>query len=123
MTREQLCRIGCALPGVAVGIWFRTPALEVRGKSFTRLKEDGATVVFLVDDVDEQEILVTARPEIDFITDHSRGYAAVLARLARLPVSECRERLEQGWRIKAPKRLVRELDAAQGTVRPKRRRA
>ena len=47
MTWEQLCKLGRGLPDVAEGIWFRTPALKVRGKAFARLKEDGKTVVFL----------------------------------------------------------------------------
>ena len=108
MTWKQLCRIGLELPDVAEGIWFRTPALKVRGKSFVRLKEDGKSVVFLLDSVDEQEFLIAARPEVYFITDHYRGYPAVLARLAALRAPECRHRLERAWRIKAPKLLVKE---------------
>ena len=46
MKWEQLCKLGCELPEVREGIWFRTPSLEVRGKSFVRLKEDGKSVVF-----------------------------------------------------------------------------
>ena len=109
--------VGLELPEVVEGIWFRTPALKVRGKSFCRLKEDGATVVFLLDDVDEQDLLIRARPGVYFITDHYRGYPAVLARLPKLGVAECRERLEQGWRLKAPKRLVAALDASRRGAR------
>ena len=47
-------------------------------------------------------------PAVYYITDHYRGYPAVLARLAKLKVGEARERLEQGWRLKAPKKLVRD---------------
>jgi hypothetical protein len=39
------------------------------------------------------------------------GDAVVLARLAKLRVAECRRRLEQGWRLKAPKALVKQRDA------------
>ena len=112
MTWEKLCKLGLELPEVAVDIWFRTPALKVRGKSFCRLKEDGKDVVFLLDSVEEQEALCDAMPAVYYITDHYRGYPAVLARLAKLQVREARERLEQGWRLKAPKRLVREFDDA-----------
>jgi hypothetical protein len=112
MTWEQLCRLGRALPEVAEDVWFRTPALKVRGKSFCRLKEDGRSVVFLLPSVEEQEILIEARPDVYFITDHYRGYPAVLARLAALRVPECRRRLEQAWRVKAPRALVRQREAA-----------
>lgn len=121
MTWKQLCTLGLELPDVVEGIWFRTPALKVRGKSFVRLKEDGQSVVFLLDSVDEQEFLIAARPDVYFITDHYRGYPAVLARLAALPPSECRHRLAQAWRIKAPKLLVKRC-SAEGPSRPTRRR-
>jgi hypothetical protein len=122
MKWEQLVRLGCELPEVVEGLWFRTPALNVRGKSFVRLKEDGESVVFLLESDDEQEFLIQARPEIYFITDHYRGWPAVLARLAPLRMPECRLRLEQSWRLKAPRTLVKQFDAARGE-RPRRQRS
>jgi hypothetical protein len=112
MTWEQLCKLGRELPEVTEGIWYRTPSLQVRGKSFVRLKEDGESVVFLLDDVDEQEFLTETRPEVYHITDHYRGRASVLARLVKLRVPECRFRLERAWRRKAPRKLIEQLDAA-----------
>lgn len=111
MNWEQLVKLGRELPEVEEGIWYRTPALHVRGKSFVRLKEDGKSVVFLLESVDEQEFLTRAQPELYFITPHYIGYPSVLARLAKLRVAECRRRLEQGWRLKAPKVLVKQRDA------------
>jgi len=122
MKWEQLSKLGRELPEVEEGIWYRTPALAVRGKSFVRLKEDGESVVFLVDSVDEQEFLIGAQADIYFITDHYRGYPAVLARLAALRVPEARLRLERGWRIKAPKTLLKQHDVGAGTPKPARRR-
>ena len=108
MNWVQLSRLGRELPEVEESVWYRTPSLAVRGKSFLRLKEDGRSVVFLVEDVDEQQLLVQMKPAIYFITDHYRGYAAVLARLAKLRVAACRERLARAWRQKAPAALVRQ---------------
>jgi hypothetical protein len=110
MTWEEICALGRELPEVTEGIWFRTPALLVRGKSFVRLKEDGKSIVFLTEDVDEQEFLIAARPKVFFITDHYRGYPAVLARLSALRKGECRARLEVAWRKRAPKRLIKKLE-------------
>jgi hypothetical protein len=70
-----------------------------------RMKEDGESVVFMLENVDEQEFLTQAQPEIYFITDHYRGWPAVLARLAKLRAPECRLRLERAWRLKAPRSL------------------
>lgn len=111
MNWQQLCKLGCGLPEVAQGTWYGTPALKVRGKGFVRLKEDGKSVVFLLDDVDDQELLIADRPEIYFITDHYRGYPSVLARLAKLPVQECRIRLEQAWKQKATPALIRQFES------------
>lgn len=109
MNWEQLCQLGCKLPEVRIETWYRTPALKVRGKGFCRLKEDGKTVVFLLDSVDQQELLIQVQPELYFITDHYRGWPAVLARLPQLKVAEAHQRLEQAWRLKAPKKLQQAL--------------
>ncbi|HWM84854.1 MAG TPA: MmcQ/YjbR family DNA-binding protein [Kofleriaceae bacterium] len=124
MKWEHLCKLGLELPEVAESIWFRTPALKVRGKAFVRLKENGKDVVFMTENVDEQEYLIEAQPDIYFITDHYRGWPAVLARLARLRVPECRLRLERAWRVKAPRALIAQLDGADAPTRspaPRRR--
>ncbi|WP_437935933.1 MmcQ/YjbR family DNA-binding protein [Sorangium sp. So ce341] len=121
MNWEQLCKLGLALPEVVEDVWFRTPALKVRGKSFVRLKEDGQSVVFLLESVDEQEFLIETQPDIYFITDHYRGYPAVLARLSALRAPECRMRLERAWRLKAPKTLAKQLDQP-APAKPRRKR-
>jgi len=112
MNWQQLCKLARELPEVEEGSWYGTPGLKVRGKGFVRLKEDGESVVFLLDDVDDQELLLEQDPELYHITDHYVGYAAVLARLKRLRVPECRIRLEQAWRRKATPALVREFERA-----------
>jgi len=111
MNWQQLCKLGLELPDVEEGTWYGTPALKVRGKGFVRLKEDGQSVVFLLDDVDDQDLLIGERPDVYHITDHYLGYAAVLARLSKLRADECRIRLEQAWRQKASPALVRRFEA------------
>ena len=120
VTWERLRDLGLELPEVVESTWFRTPALKVRGKSFVRLKEDGENVVFLTDSVDEQEFLVRSRPDIYHITDHYRGYPAVLARLDALDTAECRFRLECAWRARAPKSLVKQWDGGAPAARARR---
>jgi hypothetical protein len=110
MTWQELCALGMNLPEVTEDTWYGTPALKVRGKGFVRLKEDGANVVFMLESVDEQEALIRLKPKIYFITDHYRGYATVLARLAALPTKEAKQRLEDAWRVKATKALVKKFD-------------
>jgi hypothetical protein len=112
MTWKQLCKLAGELPEVAEDYWYGTPALKVRGKAMVRLKEDQETVVFILESVEEQESLIETRPKLYFITDHYRGYPAVLARLAKLPVREARVRLERAWRVKAPRKLLNAFDAS-----------
>lgn len=111
MKWDAVVALGLELPEVREGIWYRTPSLEVRGKSFVRLKEDGTSIVFLLEDVADQEALIEAMPKVYFITDHYRGYPAVLARLSALRKGECRTRLEVAWRVRAPKALAKSRDA------------
>ena len=106
---ETVRRIALALPEVEEGTWFRTPAWKVRKKSFARLWEDGETLVVMVE-LGEKELLMAAEPEIFFETPHYHGYPAVLVRLAAIAEDELAEVLEDSWRIKAPKRLVKLRD-------------
>ena len=122
MTWQEIAKLGRELPEVEEGLSYGTPALEVRGKGIARLKEDGASVVFMLENVDEQEFLTELHADVYFITDHYRGHPAVLARLARLGARECRLRLETGWRIKAPKSLVRQHDAQRAATKRARKR-
>jgi hypothetical protein len=123
MTWAELCKLARALPEVTEDSWYRTPALKVRGKGFVRLKEDGATVVFIIDSLDERDALLETRPAIYFITDHYKGYPAVLARLSALRKPEAMARLERAWQCKAPAALVRSPDegrARRGAARRRR---
>jgi hypothetical protein len=101
-------RIGRELPGVEEGTSYGTPALKVRGKLLARLREDGDLVIRVEPEV--RAILLDARPEAFFITDHYRDYPAVLVRLSKVRHYELRELLEAAWRRYAPKRLVASRD-------------
>jgi hypothetical protein len=102
---------GRGLPEVEEGTWFRTPALQVRKKSFCRMKEDGETLVIRVVDLEDKEALLRARPDVFFTTPHYDGYAYVLVRLAEVDLAALRELVEDAWRLKAPRRLVASYDA------------
>jgi hypothetical protein len=94
-----------ALPGVVEGTSYRTPAFRVAGRYFFRLREDGATLALRID-FDTREALLQANPKAFFITDHYRGYPAILVRLATVRRAELQAVLKQAWRQIAPKRLA-----------------
>lgn len=94
------------MPEVAVEPCYGTPSLKVRKKMFARLKEDGETVVFVLENLDEQQLLVAQASKVYFVTPHYEGWPAVLARLPKLTKTEAKFRLERAWRLKAPKKLL-----------------
>jgi hypothetical protein len=112
MTWQALCKLAHELPEVTEDIWYRTPALKVRGKGFVRLKEDGKSVMFFVGSLDDKEALLATQPDLYFTTPHYDGHPMILARLSKLRPPECRLRLERAFRLKAPAKLVAKLDAA-----------
>ncbi len=80
-TWEDVRRIAAALPGAEESTHYRQPAFKVSGKAFVHMSphEDGALVVHCA--VEEQALLVLARPDVYFLTPHYEGYGAVLIRL------------------------------------------
>ncbi len=97
MKWEKLCELALELPDVTVDKFWGTAGFKVRGNGFARLKEDGASVMFGVADLDEKEMLLATQPDVYFTTPHYDGYPAVLARLAALRVRDARLRLERCW--------------------------
>ncbi len=88
---------------------YGTPALRVRGKFIARLREDGETLVVKASEA-ECDFRMTVDPETFFITDHYRGYSAVVVRLARVNVEDLGDLIEQSWRWLAPRKLVAEYE-------------
>jgi hypothetical protein len=114
---DDVVAAGTELPGVEVGTSYRTPALNVRGKGMCRMRDDDPdALVMRVVHLGEKEALLQGDPEVFFTTPHYDGYPYVLIRLARVDPVELRELLEEAWRIRAPKRLVAEYDAARSRV-------
>jgi len=102
-------KLALALPGVEEGSAYGTPALRVRGKFMVRLREDNESLAVKCG-FDERDFRLRADPGTFFVTDHYKGYPAVLVRLDRVSPEVLREVLEEAWRRGAPKRLVKEYD-------------
>jgi hypothetical protein len=112
VTFDAVREIALALPGVEDGTSYGTPALKVRGKLLVRLKEDGDSFVLCVG-FDLRDILMRTSPETFYITDHYRGYPAVLVRLSSVDPDVLPGLLEQAWREHAPKTLVARFDTGE----------
>ena len=106
---DEVREMAMVLPEVEEGTSYGTPSFKVRGKSFCRLREDGDSLVLMIN-LFEREHLLRAEPDAFYITDHYRDYPAVLARLSAVDPDHLRERLTDAWRIKAPKKVAAAFD-------------
>jgi hypothetical protein len=111
-TWDDVVAIGSRFPGVEVATSYGTPALRVKGKGICRLRTDPDALVVRVIDLADREALLRGKPDVFFSTPHYDGYPYVLVRLEAVDSGELAELLEDAWRIRAPKRLVAEFDAA-----------
>jgi hypothetical protein len=110
---EDVIEIGTRLPGVELGTSYGTPALRVRGKGMCRLRTNPDALVLRVSDMGEREALLQSQPDVFFSTPHYDGYPYVLVRLTAVDPVELEELLEEAWRVRAAKRVVKAWEAEQ----------
>jgi hypothetical protein len=58
----------------------------------------------------EKEELLASEPGVFFTEPHYDGYPVVLVRLGEIPADELAELVTDAWRLRAPKRLQKEID-------------
>ena len=112
MTPEEVDDIVMSFPMAEKGISYGRPSYKVNGKFFTRLRREDDSLVLLEISFDEREMLVEAEPGTFHFTAHYKDYPSVLARIATLHPGSLKAFLDRRWRKIAPKKLVREWDAA-----------
>ena len=105
MTLEEMREIVLGFPGVTEGTSYGQPAFTVGKKFFTRLRGEDDSLVWIVDSIDERDMLLEADPKTFFITDHYRNYPSVLAYASKIDAKTLRGMLERRWRKLAPKKL------------------
>jgi hypothetical protein len=112
MTVDEMREIALGFPGAVEGSSYGRPSFLVNKKFFTRLRREDDSVVLLEVSFDEREMLIEAEPQTFHFTAHYKDYPSVLARIATLHPGSFRNFLERRWRKIAPKKLVKERDAA-----------
>ena len=112
MTFEEMEAIVLAFPGAVKAQSYGKPAYLVNGKFFTRLRKDDQSLVITGVSFDEREMLMEAEPGTFHTTAHYKDYPGVLARMESLHPGSFRNFLERRWRELAPRKLVKEWDAA-----------
>ncbi len=112
MTPDEMREIILSFPGAEEGESYGAPAYKVNGKFFTRLRREDQSVVLTGVSFDERDMLMEAEPATFHTTPHYKDYPSVLARIESLHPGSFRNFLERKWRMIAPKKLVKEFDAA-----------
>lgn len=111
-TWDHVTAIADALPETQESTSYRTPALKVRGKTFARLRTESDERLVVMCGLDEKEALLAEGGPFS-TTSHYDGYGAILVDLERIDLERLAEILEDGWRSKAPKRVVAAFDASE----------
>jgi hypothetical protein len=116
----DVTRLMAAFPEVTESTSYGTPSLKVKGKSFCRMwserehdRDDvhDTDVLVVFRDVDEKDALIDAAGGVLFSTPHYQGYGTMLIRLADVTDADLADYLEDSYRLKAPAKLLRQLDA------------
>jgi hypothetical protein len=115
MSPEEVRQLAQSFPSGEEGMSYGRPSFKAFGKFFTRIRAEDDSLVLLEVGFDEREMLMEADPETFHITPHYKDYPSVLARIARLEPAQLRGYLDRRWRKLAPKKLLKEMDAARAT--------
>lgn len=107
---DRFLRIALSLPGVETSTSYGTPSVKVKGKLLSRWRTEAEGAVAIRCDFLDRQILLSAQPEIYFLTDHYRDYPMVLMRIDKASRETMTDALERAWRLVAPAKLVRLRD-------------
>jgi hypothetical protein len=127
-TWNDVRRIANSLPEVTEGEHWGSTAWRVRDKSFAwerplrssdleELGEDapqGPIVAVRVPEVGMKEALIASDPQVYFTIPHFDGYPAILVLLDKIDRAELEELIIEAWLSRAPKRLVKQWEEANG---------
>ena len=115
MTEEDVRQLALALSHVEETVAYGKPAFKAFGKFLTRVRQEDSSIVLVGVEFDEREMLMEAEPDVFHITPHYQNYPSVLARLETVDPGTVKGFLERRWRQCAPKKFLKEWDAAQGS--------
>lgn len=99
------------LPGVTEKLCYGTPAFYVNKKIFSRLKEDGETLVV---QSNERGKWMEADPATFFITDHYLNYDYMLVALKTVSPDDLKQLLVTAWNNRAGKKLKMDTEMKKG---------
>ncbi len=123
ITERVLRKVALSFPGAREEPSYGKPAFKIEKKFFTRLRGEDASIVWVVDSIDERDhLLEWIRRPISSPTT-TRTIRACWCGFARLNEAMLRKMLERRWRAIAPKKLIRAVEEAAAKPAAKKLRA
>ena len=99
------------LPEVEEGTSFGAPAIRVRKKFLTYIKDTETLVIHCA--LEDKELLKEAAPDIYWETARYTGWPGLLVRLPVISDEELAHWIKLDWRLRGGKRLVSRYDNSQ----------
>lgn len=111
VTVDDIREIASNLPGAyEQASYGGRPAWRTKPRGFAWVRDEPEALVVWVGSVEEKLALVASEPDKFFTTSHYDGSPILLVRLEGVDGAEAAELIEESFRLRAPKRLVAELD-------------
>jgi hypothetical protein len=88
------------------------PSFRTKPRMFAWIRDDPEALVVWVDSEEDKHALIASEPKKFFTTPHYDGYPMVLVNMKAVKADEAEELITESWRLRAPKKLVKEWDAA-----------
>jgi hypothetical protein len=110
VNEDDVRRAALSLPHTTEKPSYGTPGFRVRDRLFARIRVEDDSVVIWCADLAEKEGLLASEPDKFFSTPHYDGHPTVLLRMAAVQPDELTELLADSWRLRAPAKVVAELD-------------
>jgi hypothetical protein len=123
ISKAEFRKIALSFPEANEKPSYGKPSFFIAKKFFTRLRDEDASIVWIVGSIDERDHLLEMDTKTYFITEHYRDYPAVLVRIAKIDKTMLRKILERRWRAIAPKKLLKATETTSSVIPGERRAA
>lgn len=111
VTIDEIREIACGLPGAYEHLSYGgQPSWRTKPRGFSWVRDEPEALVVWVGSVEEKEALIESEPGKFFTTSHYNGRPILLIHLDGIDRAEAAELIEESFRLRAPARLIAELD-------------
>jgi hypothetical protein len=114
---ERYLKLVVPLPGVEASTSYGTPSVRVCGKILSRWRTEAEGGLAIRCDFLDRQILLQARPDVFFLTDHYVNYPMILLRLDKISRAVLMDVVERAWRFVAPAKMVKQREAQLAQVK------